>query len=133
MKSKTTDTHKLCPKCNVWKFHREFYKYFPRRGKGLSAYCKVCTAERSKQWFAKDRRKKLYNLSEKQYTDMWNKQKGLCAILGCGRPIRDTDHNHKTNVVRGLLCGSCNRALGFFRDDPVLIHNAANYLEKFEA
>jgi len=132
MKSRVTDTHKRCPRCKVWKLYDEFYRYFPRRGNGLSAYCKICVAERSREWIAKNRRKKLYNLSEERYATMWKEQGGLCAISGCGRPIRDIDHNHKTNVVRGLLCCSCNRALGFFRDSSILLRNAALYLEKFE-
>jgi hypothetical protein len=48
-----------------------------------------------------------------QYDDLLVEQGGGCAI--CKRPPKtrrlDTDHDHKTGRVRGLLCHRCNRAL----------------------
>ncbi len=38
------------------------------------------------------------------------------------------DHDHRTNEIRGLLCQGCNKGLGMFRDDPMLLIRAANYL-----
>ena len=40
------------------------------------------------------------------------------------------DHDHKTNKIRGLLCNSCNRGLGYFRDDIRMVRKAAKYLER---
>jgi len=39
------------------------------------------------------------------------------------------DHDHVTKLVRGLLCGNCNKAIGCFRDSPQLLRKAADYLE----
>jgi len=40
------------------------------------------------------------------------------------------DHCHKTNKIRGLLCGKCNSAIGFFDDDTELLEKAIDYLKK---
>lgn len=40
------------------------------------------------------------------------------------------DHDHKTGEVRGVLCRSCNLALGYFKDDVKLLNNAIKYLNK---
>jgi hypothetical protein len=40
------------------------------------------------------------------------------------------DHDHAGGHLRGLLCLSCNQALGHFRDDPALLRRAAEYVER---
>jgi recombination endonuclease VII len=52
----------------------------------------------------------------------------VCAICS-GRHRLSVDHCHKTDEVRGYLCGYCNPALGSFKDDPKLLRRAADYLE----
>ena len=49
-----------------------------------------------------------------------------CMI--CGNPATCLDHDHKTGLTRGALCGLCNRGLGFFKDRPGLLEQAAAYL-----
>jgi hypothetical protein len=59
------------------------------------------------------------------------KQKNRCAI--CGEKFVETphmDHDHKTKQNRDLLCGSCNKGLGYFKDNPKALRNAARYVEK---
>jgi hypothetical protein len=67
--------------------------------------------------------KALYGIRLKEYEQLLEQQAGLCAI--CGRPPRsrrvlDVDHDHLTGIVRGLLCGNCNRAVGLLDDNPEL-------------
>ena len=61
-----------------------------------------------------------YGITVEIYNLMWLTQRGLCAI--CLMPERAhnqygplrlaVDHDHETGKVRGLLCRSCNGALG---------------------
>jgi hypothetical protein len=74
------------------------------------------------------------------YQKMLKKQDDKCIICFqpetriSGRtnmPMRLViDHCHKTNKVRGLLCHSCNTAIGKFRDDPCVIVRAARYVKQ---
>lgn len=67
-------------------------------------------------WNADEREKRLqrkYGLSVAEYDLMFTQQNGVCAI--CGHPSKKrrlaVDHNHKTQVIRGLLCWTCNRTI----------------------
>lgn len=75
------------------------------------------------------------------YLSLYNSQKGLCKI--CNRPClpygtgtdgrkmetMHLDHDHATGKFRGLLCGSCNSGLGYFKDKPELLSSAIEYLK----
>lgn len=55
----------------------------------------------------------------------------ICCRLGSEFKRRlCADHDHRTGVVRGLLCHRCNKALGLFDDNPENLESAAQYLEK---
>ena len=67
-----------------------------------------------------------------QYDQLKEAQGGVCAICQKATGVRKklaVDHDHKTEHVRGLLCGPCNKLLGFARDNPEFFRRAANYLE----
>ena len=55
-------------------------------------------------------------------------QVGLCVIC-LKAPAVHVDHCHETGRVRGVLCFSCNAALGQFKDRPDAIRRAAAYVE----
>ena len=40
------------------------------------------------------------------------------------------DHCHTTGKVRGLLCNSCNSALGYAKDNITVLANMIKYLER---
>ena len=81
---------------------------------------------------------KRYGIDYELYTLMYDMQNGVCAIcnkkpLAQGRIKRlVVDHCHKTKKIRGLLCNSCNRAIGFLQDSSVILNNAHNYVRRNE-
>jgi hypothetical protein len=69
-------------------------------------------------------------LSVEAYDKMLSSQDGRCAICGkedAGRTLVP-DHDHATDIVRGLLCAACNFGIGWFRDDPARLAQARKYL-----
>jgi ribosomal protein S27AE len=42
------------------------------------------------------------------------------------------DHSHQSGRFRGWLCGKCNSALGFAKDDPLLLQRMADYVRRHE-
>jgi hypothetical protein len=74
-----------------------------------------------------------YGMTEDQYQCKLLEQNGACAV--CKNPpsgrCLDVDHDHKNGRVRGLLCMSCNLALGKLRDDPILIEALLLYRRSY--
>lgn len=66
-----------------------------------------------------------------KYEELKTLQNNVCAICKKEELGKDlaVDHCHKTQKVRGLLCENCNRAIGLFKDDPVVCRAASDYLE----
>jgi hypothetical protein len=47
----------------------------------------------------------------------------------CGKPDPEhVDHDHRTGVVRGMLCFNCNQALGNVRDSIRVLEQLQDYL-----
>lgn len=85
--------------------------------------------ENNRNWVLKSK----YGLTREDYDAMIAAQHGRCAICRSDNPgatVWNVDHCHRTGRVRGILCGSCNRALGLFNDDPQACRAAALYLEE---
>jgi hypothetical protein len=75
-----------------------------------------------------------YGLTLDQYNNLITCQSNACAI--CFTSFEGVspciDHCHSSLKVRGLLCDRCNRCLGLFRDDPMILDRAAAFLRKHE-
>ena len=148
---------KTCNKCNTEKELTEF----PFRNKAKGTYrteCKACKqdyqkeylksylvkyrekhketyASYRKEWKAKNRSKirtQKYDLTPEEFESLEQQQNNKCKICetDCSLVI---DHCHSTNKVRGLLCNSCNTALGFMKDNPNTLIKAAEYLKSTSA
>jgi len=140
---------KTCSKCKTEKPATAFYPD-KRKRTGLTSRCKPCGAKYAAEWRARNPHKgkerywgnrdaererhlvKKYGINFSVYAALLTQQGGACAI--CKRaPISDrffdVDHCHATNVVRGLLCTSCNRMLGHAGDNPERLKAGAAYLQ----
>lgn len=92
--------------------------------------------EQSKKWAAINPekraayvRKSRYGLTPDQYSAMVSDQNSNCAICKAHYKLV-VDHDHETGKVRGLLCHSCNRSLGGFKEDQAVLLQAIGYLQK---
>ena len=76
-----------------------------------------------------------YRLTLFDLQGMLNQQNGLCANDGCktmlttGKSGYCVDHDHKTGIVRGLLCRNCNLALGHAKDSLQRLQGLMDYLK----
>lgn len=94
-------------------------------------YCKKCWRE-----YMRFRR---YGISPEDFGRLLEKQDFKCAICGGKNTVLKKNGNHVHSLVvdhdhtpskkiRGLLCGKCNRGLGYFKENPTLLSKAARYL-----
>ena len=117
---------KICKACGVAKPVEEYYKH-KNSLDGLYTTCKACFIERQR-WI---NIKNLYGLSKEDYENVLQSQHYGCKICGqqCSQNVHlAVDHCHKTGQVRGLLCGKCNKGIGFFDDDVNRMRSAMQYL-----
>lgn len=130
---------KICPVCTE---EFEFIHYGRTGGKGLGRR-KYCSYKCQKKFnrrksynraYHRERHlKRTYGITNQQYLEMFQKQKGCCAI--CKRRqqeldvVLNVDHCHITGDIRGLLCVACNNLLGRAEDNITTLSNAIIYLE----
>lgn len=138
-----------CTKCGESKPIERFTKDSQKRN-GRRSYCRDCQNLYNKASYQKDPGSKkranqswrernpdydlreVYGITAADYSAMLLAQEGACAICkkAPAKGRLHVDHDHKTDRVRGLLCGNCNRGIGIFRDDPALLGAASNYISK---
>ncbi|MFF0462159.1 endonuclease VII domain-containing protein [Streptomyces mexicanus] len=115
--------HKFCRTCGEVKPHSEWHRN-ASASDGLSTRCKACRAVQGRQGHLK----RQYGLTEAERDRLIAAQGGVCCIC-LSAPPEHVDHCHETGRVRGVLCFSCNAALGQFKDRPDAIRRAAAYVE----
>lgn len=80
--------------------------------------------------------KRQYSMTLEDYNAMLLAQDNRCAICGTHKDklkrILQVDHDHDTGKIRALLCNSCNGGLGLFRDSPILLRLAEQYINKYK-
>jgi hypothetical protein len=100
---------------------------------GYRNLCISCAVKRNeanpkqKDWKTDHQTKKRYNVDVETY-------KRLMATSSCCQICESTqnlcyDHDHKTMEFRGVLCRSCNKAIGQLGDTVESLEKAVNYLK----
>ena len=145
-----------CPYCKACRSKRDHGHYVrnrrSRQAKGRTYYAqnremvlasvrryirKNRERVRERAFYANIRR--AYGISRERYDAMLERQAGRCAICHLhetekgrgGRLVKlSVDHDHRTGVVRGLLCRKCNLLLAKAQDDPNRLYAAASYLKR---
>ena len=148
-------TEKLCKKCGQTKPLEEFYPHNRTRD-GVQYWCKECQkkaivsgyrndpkkhAAYNREWGKKNITKKAdwvlrwrIGVPVGTYDKMFAKQNGRCAI--CNLPPENgkrlhVDHCHDTGAIRGLLCGKCNRGIGYLQHSKEILSAAVIYLDEY--
>ena len=142
---------KICSSCKVKKQFADFHKS-TRSKNGYTPYCKLCAKSKAKEWYQrnpKERaenqrnwyikhrgaiRKRKYGLNDKDYNELFLKQRGKCVI--CRLSFSElipacVDHDHTTKKIRGLLCRKCNLKVGWLENERRFVKLAFKYLGNY--
>ncbi|WP_326769970.1 endonuclease VII domain-containing protein [Streptomyces sp. NBC_01591] len=111
---------KRCPRCGEVKPHSQW----ERNKTSSDGWASYCRAERNRISYFK----RKYGLTPVERDALIADQAGVCCICPDALP-EHVGHCHETGRVRGVLCFSCNTALGQFKDRPDAIRWAAAYVE----
>lgn len=93
--------------------------------------CRICSRLRTKA----NHQKAYYGITNEQRDAKFVAQGSCCEV--CGSPEHhgrnwNTDHNHRTDKVRGILCAPCNLTLGMVDDSIKRLYLLIKYLEKWK-
>ena len=136
---------KICRYCEVEKDLDSFSRH-PNTKDKRNPRCKACKNEQQRQFYQENReqllprfkayrrlnwRRSQYGISNDEFAAMVAAQNGECLF---GHAVPETeklvvDHSHSTGKVRGILCSSCNLAIGHFREDISRLEAAIAYLK----
>lgn len=82
-----------------------------------------------------NRLKRDYGISIIEYNEMASSQEDCCMICGIHKSKLKNrlavDHCHNSNIIRGLLCHTCNLVIGNSRDNIKILESAIKYLNIF--
>ncbi|QNL30475.1 endonuclease VII [Gordonia phage SpeedDemon] len=119
-------SHHWCTGCQKAHPHSAFTR---RAGhsSGLSKYCRDC--ERQQKLIAR------YGITAGEFDALVERQDSTCPVCTERQDPANfvVDHCHSTLKIRGLLCASCNVAIGHLKDNPANALRAGQYLEQSRA
>lgn len=133
VRAQLTAIGKICTRCDLDLSLDQFYSLAAGLG-GRTAYCKRCVKKTSSE--SRRRRplgreiiqSRTYGVSVEWILAEQIRLNNLCALCRT-RPIQCIDHDHKTGKVRGMLCSTCNKAIGMLGDGVAGLEAALAYLQ----
>jgi hypothetical protein len=124
--------------CNLCEEEKDvlLFSVDSRSRSGYQTRCKECQSYVKKEMASYYRDKHLeykYGITQQDYKNMLEEQNHKCGICGIDEKHAENarlcvDHNHKTNVIRGLLCKKCNQAIGLLQDNADFCDAAGRYI-----
>ena len=75
-----------------------------------------------------------YGITPEEWDVLFDSQGKKCAVCASTATTGkgwNTDHDHVTGKVRGILCLHCNTLIGYAKDDIDTLYAAIRYLESF--
>ena len=99
----------------------------------------------NKEKLRQNRYRHIHKIDYSEFLEILASQGNVCKICKKSEPNQEdrnwvVDHDHNccpkdkscAKCRRGILCQSCNKALGFAKDNPEVLRAAADYLEAYE-
>ncbi len=149
---------RTCIRCGKSKPIDKYYIRYHKKHKKeeIETRCKTCVQELSSIWYKENferirkRReenpesyesnkartlKYYYGISLEQYKQMLKDCDNKCTIcnIELDRSTKKLephiDHCHRTDKIRGILCGKCNSILGYCDDNTEILKICIKYLE----
>lgn len=113
-----------CTRCKAAKPGTpEFFPLHNKKRNGLDSWCRECRAT----YRSSINRGQFRSVISDTALVSLKESTTECVICGSAEKLV-VDHDHATGHIRGMLCNHCNRGLGHFRDDPMLLEFARVYL-----
>lgn len=113
-----------CTRCKAAKpGTSEFFPLHNKKRNGLDSWCRECRAT----YRNSINRGQFRSVISDTALVSLKESTAECVICGSAEKLV-VDHDHATGHIRGMLCNHCNRGLGHFRDDPMLLEFARVYI-----
>jgi recombination endonuclease VII len=141
----STEVFKRCTRCETKKSINDFSSD-KRTKSGKKTWCKACMNAYTRRYVKEN---PLTEEQKRQRRD-WYLQRtygvsvdwvdsqvcNICGSSGSGSRSLHVDHDHSCcpgvkscgKCIRGVLCYTCNAAIGYFYDNPAILQKAIDYL-----
>ncbi len=113
----SADGNAFCFECKEIR-NKKYRKLYPKRYKHYQRTANL---------------RRIYGLEVQEFKELLNSQSNKCAICDTtdwGTRNPHVDHDHESNLIRGILCSQCNRGLGLFKDNIEILKKAIRYLSE---